>query len=282
MDDHPSVCLALWRTSACVCVAVAVLGLQSPKASASAQAGSLASRHANEAALDDVAHIHAARTQSFARSDDTTMVNIAAHLASDGLSFGNNIAPLRINVELQQRKMFAKPPAIVHFVGDLAPGARRLLHAGLPAVTLVTRRVTTWDGFVVDEQIVGKRLVQRSRPSEIAVGPPRNVAEALALAKLRRLSAVFSMIATAYTAGSAQSMPTGYTANGMRARFGVVAVDPRLIPLGSHLFIPGYGNAVAADTGGAIVGNRIDLCMDSLQAALSFGRQPVTVYVLGR
>ena len=78
----------------------------------------------------------------------------------------------------------------------------------------------------------------------------------------------------------------GITATGIRATYGVVAVDPRVIPLGSKLFIQTtdgsftYGYALAADTGGAIKGNRIDLCFDSRQDALNFGRRNVVVYVL--
>lgn len=78
----------------------------------------------------------------------------------------------------------------------------------------------------------------------------------------------------------------GITATGIRATYGVVAVDPRVIPLGSKLFIQTtdgsytYGYAIAADTGGAIKGNRIDLCFDSRQEALNFGRRNVVVYVL--
>ncbi len=63
---------------------------------------------------------------------------------------------------------------------------------------------------------------------------------------------------------------------------GVVAVDPRVIPLGSHLYIPGYGRAVAGDTGGAIIGHRIDLAFNSYGDAIRFGRRPVKVYVLNR
>jgi 3D (Asp-Asp-Asp) domain-containing protein len=59
-----------------------------------------------------------------------------------------------------------------------------------------------------------------------------------------------------------------------------VAVDPAVIPLGTRLYVPGYGLALAADTGGAIVGNRIDLCMEDYGAAWGFGRQMVKVYVL--
>lgn len=55
----------------------------------------------------------------------------------------------------------------------------------------------------------------------------------------------------------------GRTYTGVLAGYGVVAVDPRFMPLGTRLYIEGYGYAVAADTGGAIKGNRIDLAIDS-------------------
>lgn len=70
------------------------------------------------------------------------------------------------------------------------------------------------------------------------------------------------------------------TASGMVAQRGVVAVDPDVIPLGTRLYIPGYGEAIAADTGGAIVGNKIDLCMEDYGEAMEFGRRDITVYVL--
>lgn len=74
---------------------------------------------------------------------------------------------------------------------------------------------------------------------------------------------------------------SGITATGAVARHGIVAVDPRVIPLGTKVFIPGYGIAVAADTGGAIKGQRIDLCMESYHDAIQFGRRDISVYVLG-
>ena len=67
---------------------------------------------------------------------------------------------------------------------------------------------------------------------------------------------------------------------GTLAHWGTVAVDPSVIPLYSRLYIPGYGFAVAGDTGGAIVGNRIDLFFPSYSDAIRFGRRTVTVYVL--
>ncbi|HEV2283074.1 MAG TPA: 3D domain-containing protein [bacterium] len=72
------------------------------------------------------------------------------------------------------------------------------------------------------------------------------------------------------------------TATGLLAQRGVVAVDPSVIPLGSRLFIDGYGYAVAGDTGGAIQGMRIDLCFNSYDEAIRFGRRTVKVYIIDR
>jgi 3D (Asp-Asp-Asp) domain-containing protein len=71
-----------------------------------------------------------------------------------------------------------------------------------------------------------------------------------------------------------------YTATGSLLRRGIAAVDTSLIALGTKLFIPGYGYAVADDTGGAIVGATIDLAFDSHEEALWFGRRDVVVYIV--
>jgi 3D (Asp-Asp-Asp) domain-containing protein len=68
---------------------------------------------------------------------------------------------------------------------------------------------------------------------------------------------------------------------GWPLREGIVAVDPKVIPLGTHLYIEGYGYAVAADTGGAVKEKIVDVFLPSLQAALAYGRQKDTkVYIL--
>ena len=70
----------------------------------------------------------------------------------------------------------------------------------------------------------------------------------------------------------------GKTATGMPVGPGVVAVDPSVIPLGSRMYVPGYGNGVAADTGGGIQGAVIDLWMQASQCA-AWGRRTVTITV---
>lgn len=75
---------------------------------------------------------------------------------------------------------------------------------------------------------------------------------------------------------------TGKTAIGLDARSGqkIIAVDPRIIPLGSKVYVEGYGYAIAGDTGGAIKGNRIDVLFPSEAAAKSYGVQQVNVTIL--
>ncbi len=87
-----------------------------------------------------------------------------------------------------------------------------------------------------------------------------------------------NMVATGYAPwqGSGQ----GLCATGMKAGYGVVAVDPRVIPLHSKLYIEGYGYAIAGDTGGAIKRNRIDLGHNTYREAEDVGRRKVHVYVL--
>ena len=72
----------------------------------------------------------------------------------------------------------------------------------------------------------------------------------------------------------------GRTAIGLPCARGVVAVDPRTIPLGTRMFVPGYGLAVAADVGTAVKGRIIDLWMPTHAAARRWGRRTVTITVL--
>ena len=85
-------------------------------------------------------------------------------------------------------------------------------------------------------------------------------------------------VATGYSPGSGGA--DNVCATGARALHGVIAVDPRVIPLGTHVYVPGYGYAVAADTGGAIKGNRIDLCYATNAEAVQWGRRTVTIVIL--
>ncbi len=71
-----------------------------------------------------------------------------------------------------------------------------------------------------------------------------------------------------------------YTSTGQLLRKGIVAVDPKVIPLGTKMYIPGYGYGIAADVGSAIKGKKIDLAFESRKEALQFGRRDIVIQIL--
>jgi resuscitation-promoting factor RpfB len=165
---------------------------------------------------------------------------------------------------------------------SLPPGEKKIVKAGSSGLALMMVDYTQTDGKL-HKRIVARRLLRKPQPRVIAEGVGTYAAIAhFARHGLEKMSYIASnaleMVATAYTAQCGGC--SGYTASGYRAGRGIVAVDPSIIPLGSKLYIPGYGFAIAGDTGGAIVGHRIDLGFDSLSDARSFGRQFVKVYRL--
>lgn len=146
---------------------------------------------------------------------------------------------------------------------------------------LLRRVWRTWrkDGEITTRTVISEQLL--SEPQDKVVlrgsrGMPRRAGY------WRRWRAPMVMEATAYEPGprSCGKWATGYTATGVKAEKGVVAVDERVIPLGTRLYIPGYGFAVAADRGSAIKGMRIDLCFPTYAEAIQFGRRRTKVYRL--
>jgi 3D (Asp-Asp-Asp) domain-containing protein len=109
-----------------------------------------------------------------------------------------------------------------------------------------------------------RRVVERARVVQSQAGP-----EPAAAGPLAGGSSV-TVTATGY------SLP-GRTATGLPVGPGVVAVDPAVIPLGTRLTIPGYGEGVAADTGSAVQGYTIDLWFPTVADALAWGRRTVTI-----
>ena len=129
-------------------------------------------------------------------------------------------------------------------------------------------------GDVIDTKELQRKTITPMQPKVVQVG----TREVEVSRSYNRVREVITMEATAY-------LPTdgggdGITATGIRARHGVVAVDPNVIPLGTRVYIPGYGEAIAADTGGDIIGNRIDVVLEDYGSAMQFGRRTVDVYIL--
>lgn len=133
-----------------------------------------------------------------------------------------------------------------------------------------TVKLTFEDGKEVDREILNQRVVTPPTNEVISQGAQTSISRGGMTINFKR---AYMMRATAYC------IPGGTTKTGDAVRMGVIAVDPNVISLGTNVYVEGYGKARALDTGGAIKGNRIDLYMNSTEAALAYGVRNIMVYV---
>lgn len=157
----------------------------------------------------------------------------------------------------------------------LPRGMIHVVSAGRPGLRVRRVAVTTADGVVVARKVVDAVTLRPPQDLIIRVGTRRLIASRGEFAGKEFIY----MEATGYAPWHGRGVD-GTTSTGMKAGYGVVAVDPQLIPLRSVLYIEGYGRAIAGDVGSAIKGRRIDLGFNTAREAYRFGRRPVRVYIL--
>lgn len=146
----------------------------------------------------------------------------------------------------------------------------KIVSRGANGLQAQTVKVTLEDGKEVHREILSQKIARPPVNQVVSRGAQTSVSRGGQVIQFQR---AFLMRATAY------SDPGATTATGAEVRRGIVAVDPRVIPLGTKLYVDGYGEAVALDTGGAIKGNRVDLYMMSEDEASNWGVRTVIVYV---
>ncbi|WP_374967092.1 LysM peptidoglycan-binding domain-containing protein [Lysinibacillus sp. RS5] len=126
------------------------------------------------------------------------------------------------------------------------------------------------------------RTPEATAPSTSNTASKDRTPEATAPSTSKTASKEITVEASAYTASCEGC--TGITATGINLKTNpnakVISVDPTVIPLGSKVYVEGYGEAIAGDTGGAIKGNRIDVFFPSQQDAINFGVKKLKVTIL--
>jgi len=172
---------------------------------------------------------------------------------------------------------------------SLPRGTRRVVESGAPGAALQVYRTLVVGGVEATATLSAATVITPAVNRVVAVGTAEpadqhqlDVAEYTP--KLQRVVAEKSgrtmrVVATAYS-GSEPGAGGYSTASGRRAERGVIAVDPHVIPLGTHVFVPGYGFAVAGDTGGMIKGAHIDLCFDSVSEIETWGKRHIDIIIL--
>ena len=164
----------------------------------------------------------------------------------------------------------------MEFVDNLEKpyGENKVLEPGVPGKMKVTRKTTLKDGLF-QTHIISKTVLEEPRRELVERGMARSIETSRGR---MRYNKVMTMEITAYTLGEGSG--TGRTSIGLVPYEGIVAVDPRVIPYYTKLYIPGYGIAMAGDTGGASRGNRLDVFMHDWHRAIQWGRRTLDVYIL--
>ena len=165
---------------------------------------------------------------------------------------------------------------------SLEKGKTKVIDKGRNGEVLQTVVLHKENGQVVNETVVSEVKLVEVEDQVVAIGTKDPVRTVLTSRGSVPYKKVLTMVSTAYEASevSCGEWADGYTAIGMKAEPGVVAVDPNVIPLRTKLYVEGYGFAIAADVGGDIKGNRIDLFFNTIDECMNYGRKKVKVYIL--
>lgn len=195
---------------------------------------------------------------------------------TDGLQV--ELKTKELKTEVEDRPMSYSTKVVE--TADMAYGETKVTQQGKNGVKTVTLEKEYLGGELVNENVLDVVVKQEPVDEIVMKGTykPNSVTDAFT-GENYTYTKVYDMEATAYTISD-----DGWgnkTASGMTTFVGMVAVDPKVIPLGTKLYIEGYGVAIAGDTGGAIKGNIVDLFMNSESECRQFGRQHgLKVYVL--
>lgn len=185
---------------------------------------------------------------------------------------------------------------------SLPRGETRVVSEGQNGIKAVTSKVTYKNGEEISREVIGEDIVTPVKNRVIAKGTADVKAAASKSSSAAKSTSAstggsiinsmqytkkITMTATAYTTSPSENGGYSVSAMGNPLRHGIVAIDPSIVPLGSKVYVEAadgswsYGVASAEDTGGAIKGNRIDLCFEmSPSKASNFGRQSCNVYIL--
>lgn len=164
---------------------------------------------------------------------------------------------------------------------SLPKGTEKVINKGEKGVERETFEVILENGNEVSRKLISSEKVKESKDKIVALGT-KTIKQQTARGYDGPSKKEFYVQATAYTAYC--NGCSGKTATGINLRSNpdqkVIAVDPKVIPLGSKVWVEGYGYAVAADTGSAIKGNKIDLFISDKETVDNYGRKTVLIKIL--
>ncbi len=217
----------------------------------------------------------ALRSASITLNADDQVTPAADHPLSDGTLV--KVQRVTFREEVQASKIPFKTVVQPASRGN-RPYHPTVTRQGTVGQKMVTIRARLVDGMETERATLSEQVVRAPVHQVVTARQPTRLGSRGVYTGKKSLL----ILSSAYDPGpgSCPGTADGRTCNGKRAGYGIIAVDPKVIPLGTKLFVPGYGYGIAADVGGAIKGNRIDLGFNSRSGALAWGKKWVRAQVL--
>lgn len=202
-------------------------------------------------------------------------------LAEDGMEI--DVSLVR---EVVEETVELTPPPVIRRDDPTLPPGEETVVPGQPGRRVVRHRVTYRGGEEIDRERLGSEVTRAAVATEHLIGPPAEDGGARLVTDeyTGPYKARLRVRATWYDAthgGKERGDPAwGITATGIPLEHGICAVDPEVIPLLTRLYVPGYGPCLAADVGGLIKGNHIDLGFPEDHAPNPWYTGDVDIYIL--
>lgn len=213
------------------------------------------------------------------------------------ISSGMDIYITRVTVEEEYQYEPIPYETVMQSSSSLLKGNEVVIKQGVDGVRKYTYDIIYKNGVMTDRVLAGTSVHEKPVNEIVACGtstsiPPSSSFTVSTTSQILTLEdgtqipyeSYIDVVATAYTT---EGKDFNITKSGAVAQYGIIAVDPKVIPLGTKMYVVAadgtwvYGYAVAGDTGGFIKGYRIDLFYDTTAECITFGRQSARVYILG-
>jgi uncharacterized protein YabE (DUF348 family) len=200
------------------------------------------------------------------------------------LQDGTEVAIVRVNTSDITQVSPVEYATVVKNDSSILKGVKKIVQAGQAGEKSAVFKVTYENGAEVSRALVSETVTKEPVQKIVATGTAVAVAATAATSRGGDFSAskVINMKTTAYNSAETGSNITASGAVAVRnaSGYSTIAVDPSVIPLGTKVYVEGYGYAIAQDTGGAIKGNIIDLYFNSMSEVNAWGVKYVNVYIL--
>ncbi len=236
----------------------------------------------NEDSLEDLL-----KQENIALGDEDIIEPAANTQPTEGMK----VIITRINTQYEKSTVAIDYTTEVQKDKDLEKGKSKVLQEGVPGEKEVTTKVVFQNGVEVSREIVEETTIKAPVNKVVAEGSAAVIVASRGGVSVKvkenglpYSTDVLTVKATAYWSGDDGGLVTATGTVPVRVPDGwsTIAVDPRVIPLGTKVYVEGYGYAIAQDTGGAIKGNRIDVFLSNAKQVYNWGVRTVKVHILGK